>query len=129
MIQIPIIPIYSLIKIVYLSLYDVTIVIQLIQPICPLQIKQRIYCSLLWTYQNAKRKLYSTYNADYESTSEEIEKFNYSDKTVWTTLESGGQSPIPKIEAITDMEAGVKAVEYFIHTGELYPGIDWACQL
>lgn len=72
---------------------------------------------------------YYTYNADYESTSEEIEKFNYSDKTVWTTLESGGQSPIPKIEAITDMEAGVKAVEYFIHTGELYPGIDWACQL
>ncbi len=72
---------------------------------------------------------YYTYNADYESTSEEIEKFNYSDRTVWTTLESGGQSPIPKVEAITDMEAGVKAVEYFIHTGELYPGIDWACQL
>jgi len=23
------------------------------------------------------------------------------------------------------MEAGVKAVEYFIRTGELYPGIDW----
>jgi len=30
------------------------------------------------------------------------------------------------MEAITDMETGVKAVEYFIRTGELYPGMDWA---
>ena len=39
--------------------------------------------------------------------------------------ESGGQSPIPKIQAITDIETGVQAVEYFIRTGELYPGISW----
>lgn len=26
-------------------------------------------------------------------------------------------------------EVGVKAVEYFIRTGKLYPGIDWAEQL
>ena len=32
---------------------------------------------------------------------------------------------IPKIHAITDIELGVKAVEYFIRTGEFYPGIDW----
>ncbi|MCI8422529.1 MAG: hypothetical protein HFF50_03205 [Lawsonibacter sp.] len=46
-----------------------------------------------------------------------------------TPLKSGGQSPIEKELALTDLEAGVKAVEYFIHTGELYPGIDWAKQL
>lgn len=72
---------------------------------------------------------YYSYNAAYADTAAQVEKFNYSDKSVWTALESGGQSPVPKIEAITDMEAGVKAVEYFIKTGELYPGIDWAHQL
>lgn len=41
-------------------------------------------------------------------------------------LESGGQSPVEKYLAINDIDAGVKAVEYFIRTGELYPGIDWA---
>ena len=34
-----------------------------------------------------------------------------------------------KYLALTNMEAGVKAVEYFIRTGKLYPGIDWAEQL
>lgn len=46
-----------------------------------------------------------------------------------TGLLSGGQSPVEKELALTDIEAGVKAVEYFIHTGQLYPGIDWAKQL
>ena len=69
---------------------------------------------------------YYSYNSAYAGAAEQIEKFDYSDKSVWTALESGGQSPISKMEAITDMEAGVKAVEYFIRTGELYPGIDWA---
>ena len=27
---------------------------------------------------------------------------------------------------ITEMDADVKAVEYFIRTGKLYPGIDWS---
>lgn len=72
---------------------------------------------------------YYTYNSDYADTAKEVNKFNYSDKNIWTELESGGQSPIPKIEAITDMENGVKAVEYFIYTGKLYPGIDWAHQI
>lgn len=40
---------------------------------------------------------------------------------------AGGQSPIPKIQAITDMDAGVKVVEYFIRTGKRYPGIEWMC--
>ena len=46
-----------------------------------------------------------------------------------TPLKSGGQSPVEKMLALRDLEAGVKAVEYFIRTGELYPGIDWAKQL
>lgn len=80
-------------------------------------------------HRNGEFHNYYTYNAAYADTAEEIEKFHYSDKNVWSALESGGQSPIPKMEAITDMEAGRKAVEYFIHTGELYPGIDWAHEL
>lgn len=46
-------------------------------------------------------------------------------KNIYTNLLIGSQSPIPKIQAITDIEAGIKAVEFFIRTGELYPGIDW----
>ena len=47
----------------------------------------------------------------------------------FTCEEVGGQSPIEKYLALTNMEVGVKAVEYFIRTGKLYPGIDWAEQL
>ena len=42
---------------------------------------------------------------------------------------SDGQSPIEKYLALTDIEAGVKAAEYFIRTGQLYPGIDWTEQV
>lgn len=42
-------------------------------------------------------------------------------------LSIAGAIPIPKIQAITDMDAGVKAVEYFIRTGKRYPGIEWMC--
>ncbi|MCM1326570.1 MAG: hypothetical protein NC094_05185 [Bacteroidales bacterium] len=78
--------------------------------------------------RNGEWQNYYTYNASYADTAEQIKKHNYSDKSVWTALESGGQSPVPKMQAITDMEIGIKAVEYFIRTGELYPGIDWAHQ-
>ena len=44
-------------------------------------------------------------------------------------LESEGQSPIEKYLALTDIQAGLKAVEYFIRTGELSPNIDWVKQL
>ncbi len=46
-----------------------------------------------------------------------------------TTLKNGGQSLVEKTFAIQDMKIGIKAVEYFIRTGDLYPGIDWAKQL
>lgn len=53
----------------------------------------------------------------------------FAGKPDMTKLKSGCQSPVEKMLAIQDMEAGVKAVEYFIRTGEFYPGIDWAKQL
>lgn len=46
-----------------------------------------------------------------------------------TGLRSGGQTPVEKELALTDIAAGVKAVEFFIRTGERWPGIDWARQL
>ena len=71
---------------------------------------------------------YFSYNSAFASTADQIEKANFSDKNIYTSLQSGGQSPIPKIQAITDIEAGIKAVEYFIRTGKFYPGIDWMHQ-
>lgn len=60
---------------------------------------------------------YYSYNKDFEGTKE------------LSPLESGGQSPVEKYLAIKDIDAGIKAVEYFIRTGQLYPGIDWARQM
>lgn len=68
---------------------------------------------------------YYCYNPAFAGTADQINKAEFEDKSIWTDLESGGQSPIPKIQAISDIELGVKAVEYFIRTGEFYPGIDW----
>jgi len=68
---------------------------------------------------------YYTYNPAYADTVDQISQADFSDKNIYTNLESGGQSPIPKIQAITDIEVGVRAVEYFIRTGKFYPGIDW----
>ena len=53
----------------------------------------------------------------------------FTNVTEFTGLRSGGQSPVEKELALTDIDAGIRAVEYFIHTGQLYPGIDWAKQL
>ena len=72
---------------------------------------------------------YCSYNPDYASTVDQIREADFSDKKIYTPISSGGQSPIPKIQAITNMDAGVKAVEYFIRTGKRYPGIDWMRQL
>ena len=70
-------------------------------------------------------KYYFCYNEAFAETAALLDEADFFDETVYTGLESGGQSPIPKIQAITDLEAGIQAVEYFIYTGQLYPGIDW----
>lgn len=71
---------------------------------------------------------YYIYNPDFANTVGQINKADFSDKSIYTDLQSGGQSPIPKVQAITDIEMGVKAVEYFIRTGKFYPGLDWIYQ-
>lgn len=78
---------------------------------------------VLWQ-QNTET--YFSYNPEYANTVERLEEVDLGDENVYTPINYDGQSPIPKCQAITDMYASVKAVEYFIRTGELYPGIDWA---
>ena len=63
---------------------------------------------------NGGQENYYSYDPDFEG-SEEL-----------TPLLSGGQSPVEKYLALTDKQAGLKAVEYFIRTGELCRNIDWA---
>lgn len=54
---------------------------------------------------------------------------NFAGSEELTPLLSGGQSVVEKYLALTDKRAGLKAVEYFIRTGELCHNIDWAKQL
>ncbi len=68
---------------------------------------------------------YYCYNPKFANSVDLLENGNFSDKSLYTDIYSGGQSPIPKFQAINDFDAGIKAVEYFIHTGKIYPGIDW----
>lgn len=75
-----------------------------------------------------REEYYSCYNEEFADTVDLVEAGDYSNEDVYTSMDSGGQSPIPKLCAIQDMQLGVKAVEYFIRTGKLYPGIDWAKQ-
>ena len=46
----------------------------------------------------------------------------------YTTLRSEGEVRVEACFALKDMARVRRAVEYFIRTGELYPGIDWAKQ-
>ena len=68
---------------------------------------------------------YFSYNPAFADSAEQILTANFSDKRFFTDLLSGGQSPIPKIQAIPDIQSGLNAVEYFIRTGLFFPGIDW----
>lgn len=74
-------------------------------------------------------KTYFSYNPEFANTVEQIEEADFLDENVYAPIDYDGQSPIPKFQAIMDMDTGVRAVEYFIRTGERYPGIDWACCL
>lgn len=82
-----------------------------------------IICDGVWlaigysSYNDGEEQVYYSYNPAYAGTDE------------LSPLESGGQSPVEKYLAINDIGAGVKAAEYFIRTGKLYPGIIWAKQL
>lgn len=77
------------------------------------------WLSIGYSYYSEEKQqdiVYYSYNQSYAGTED------------LSPLESGGQSPVEKYMAINDIKAGVKAAEYFIRTGRLYPGIDWAKQ-
>ena len=82
------------------------------------------WLSLCYGYEDSET--YFSYNPEFADTAEQLEEVDLGDENVYAPIDYDGQSPIPKCQAITDMDAGVKAVEYFIRTGKLYPGIDWA---
>lgn len=75
--------------------------------------------------ENGGFTCYYSYNDAFADTVDAISPANFSNENIYAPIVSGGQSPIPKIQTITDMELGVKAVEYFIHTGTCYPGMEW----
>lgn len=75
--------------------------------------------------ETGDNECYYCYNPEFADTVDQLETGDFSDESLYTNIDSGGQSPIPKIQALRDMETGIKAVEYFIHTGKLYPRIDW----
>lgn len=77
--------------------------------------------------ETGEQDIYYSYNPDFADILRNYSDF--SDKESFAPIVSGGQSPIKKCFAVKDTEAVLKAVEYFIHTGKRYPGIDWAKQL
>ena len=81
-----------------------------------------------YCFQDESGRFYNwySYNPVFADTIDRIRDADFSDKDIYTPINSGGQSPIPKVYALTDMDVGTKAVEYFIRTGERYPGIDWS---
>ena len=90
--------------------------------------RQEINCDgewlSIWYWSQDGEDNYFLYNPSFADTADRIKEVDF-DETIHTPLNSGGQTPIHKLNAITDIEIGVKAVEYFIRTGEFYPGIDW----
>lgn len=56
---------------------------------------------------------YSFYNADYDTVE------------ILAPVEIGGQTPVPKMMALEDMELAAKIVRHFLKTGQLCPGTRW----
>lgn len=75
--------------------------------------------------ENDEDHYYFCYNPKFQHTKELLEEDNSFSDELYTPLELGGQSPVPKIQALTDIEAGIRAAEYFIRTGKLSREIDW----
>ena len=61
-------------------------------------------------YGSENTETYFSYNPEYANTVERLEEVDLGDENVYTPIDYDGQSPIPKCQAITDMDAGVKAV-------------------
>lgn len=83
------------------------------------------WLTLGYCFDDGQEVFYS-YNGDY---AEYLDNDDLNLEERYAPIEAGGQSPIEKFTAIHDIEAGVRAVEYFIRTGERDPRIDWIKQL
>ena len=81
------------------------------------------WLSLCYDYNETET--YFCYNSEFADTVAQLEEVDLRDENVYSPIDYDGQIPVPKCQAITDMDAGVKAIEYFIRTGTRYPGIDW----
>ena len=67
------------------------------------------------SYEDTETKgWYAVYNSEYAGVEEDAPPLG------------SGQSPIPKMHAIQDLELAAICVEYFIKQGKLYPGAPWA---
>lgn len=53
----------------------------------------------------------------------------YDTLTILAPVLIGGQTPVPRMWALYDMELVAKIVRYFVEHGQLYPDIQWALQV
>ncbi len=67
----------------------------------------------LWYDPTEEGISYSIYNADYDTVE------------ILAPVEIGGQSPVPKMMAVEDMELVAKITAHFLLTGQLCPGTQW----
>ena len=71
------------------------------------------WAALWYDWTDSPTGSYSCYNPDYD-TVEDL-----------CPIEVGGQSPVPKMWALEDMEEAARIVRHFLLTGELAPGSLW----
>lgn len=64
--------------------------------------------------EEINRTWFSGYNAEYANSNEQA-----------PILCSDGQSVVEKKYTINNLDLAVKCIEYFIRTGQLYPGMEW----
>lgn len=53
----------------------------------------------------------------------------YDTLTILAPVLIGGQTPVPRMWALYDMELVAKIVRYFLENGQLYPDIQWVLQV
>jgi len=64
--------------------------------------------------EEVNRTWYSSYNVEYADSDEEA-----------PIICSDGQSVVEKKYTMHNLDLAVKCIEYFIRTGQLYPGMEW----
>ncbi len=67
-------------------------------------------------YEDDEGNCYSSYNDDYDTVE------------ILSPVEVGGQSPVPKMMALEDMELVARITKHFLRTGQLCPGTFWVTE-